>query len=103
MKRIRIFILQAIVVQAFALVCDVLHDYRWIYNPEGAATEEAKTALIRAQSTFNYFYILLEAISLTVGAYFVLTYNKMLTEEYKYTNWGWKFIIFLIMMLLVNW
>jgi hypothetical protein len=103
MKRIRIFILQAIVLQGFALVCDVMHDYKWIYNPNSELSPEENTALIKAQLAFNYFYILVEAISLSVGSYFILTYNKMLTEEYKYTNWGWKFIIFLMMMLLVNW
>ena len=99
----RIFILQAIGVQAVVLLCDVMHDYKWIFNPDKAGSEAEKVDLLQKQISFNYFYLLVEAISLTVGSYFILNYNKILVEEYKYTKWEWKFLIFTMLMLLANW
>lgn len=85
------------------MLCDVMHDYHWIFNPEAGATNAEKTLLRERQATFSFVYLFVEAASLTFGAYYILMYNKMLSEEYKYTNWGWKFIIFGMLMLLANW
>ncbi len=93
--------MQAIVFQAFAMVCDVMHDYKWLYNPDAASGQE-KGSLLRKQASFNFIYLFIEATSLT-GAYFIFLYKNMLAEEYKYTNWNWKFIIFIILLLLINW
>ena len=85
------------------MVCDVIHDYKWLYNPDAANDTLTKEILLEKQASFNFIYLLLEAMSITVGSYFILFYQNMLSEEYKYTNYNWKFVIYAMLMLLATW
>jgi len=52
---------------------------------------------------FNLGYLIPEALSMTVGAYFIFlrfSFNKI---HYRHTHFRWKFTIFVILLVLGNW
>lgn len=43
-----------------------------------------------------------EIVSLVVASYYILLYTRILKQEYESTHWTWKYLIYLILVILSN-
>lgn len=97
LKRIDYFVYQSVVFQVIAGFLDVVHDITVWFDPNNLVASG------KSKEWFNLGYLIPEALSLTIGAYFIFlrfSFNKM---HYRHTHFKWKFTIFMILIVLANW